>query len=279
MDLGNLLYGLILFYVTYLAIFRSKSQTAKALALIAMATLIYFWSASTLGTPSAGFTLAPVKPEPGAQITTVKPIEPFSALEVNLQNARLEIVPGPWQIEVTKKARNPGALTTMRLVSTRSGERLRLFAKGEGTNRSFSIKLQVPRPLKAKVEVANGSLQIEPGTAYSLSARLGNGEVTIDGFSPRADCELEVQNGTISLTDFAPEVPCRLQVINGEVDLAAKIPIRIDLRLTNGIVELPGQRSRRVAAGFRQTFGPENAPAVRVDITNGRFQMSEATVR
>lgn len=151
------------------------------------------------------------------------------------------------------------ALAALRLISTRSVGRLRLAAKGEGTHRSFSIQFRVPRPAAARIEAVNRSLRIEPDTVHSLNAKLGNGKVTSDGFSPRADHALEVPNGTISPTGFAPEAPCRLEVINGELDLATKTPIRLELSLTNGILELAGQRSQRVAGSLRQTVGPEKA--------------------
>ncbi len=261
--LGLWLYGL------YLALTRTKSLTAKGVAVAGLAGLAFaFWGPNfevRVGlTPDAGFAYTLEKEEALPQLEEI---------EIAATNALVVVRPGPGRLRVSYQARIERALARMHPDLAVEEGKLRFWDDRQPKGTLYRIELALPEPVAARVSVTNGELKAED-RLKSLVFSATNGKVDLEDYRPTGATVINATNGKVVLSGFAPEGPTRIDLTNGDVEVRAERPLRIKARVTNGSVHLPG-KSLGGAGGVEVTYGPEQAPLLSVHILNGKLQYLE----
>ena len=252
--LGLWLYGL------YLALTRTKSPTAKGVAAVALLGLF-------LSFGGADLTLTPGKEGYPFTVEKTRTLPSLNAVEVALTNAEVVIRPGSGRIKLVYRAKSAAALARMRPTIEFEDGSLKILDRRQPHRTAYRVVLELPRPVAARIAVTNGKLKVK-NRLKSLIFSATNGEVDLEGYRPIGPTALNVTNGKVALSGFAPEGPTRIDLTNGRIEVRAERPLRVEARVTNGVVRHQG---RALAAGKSVAFGPTDAPRLAVRILNGEL--------
>ena len=258
--LGLWLYGL------YLALTRTKSPTAKAVAVVALLGLF-------LSFGGADLALTPGKEGYPFTVERTRTLPSLNAVEVALTNAEVVIRPGPGQLKLVYRAKSAAALARMRPVVEIEDGRLTILDDHQPHRTAYRVVLELPQPVAARVSVTNGKLKAKD-RLKSLAFSATNGEARLEDYRPTGPTTINATNGELALLNFAPLAPTRIEMINGKVLVEAARPLRVRAQVTNGVIRLPGE-TRTGSGGTWVSYGPDAAPALVVRLLNGEFSYKE----
>ena len=258
--LGLWLYGL------YLALTRTKSPTAKAVAGVALLGLFLSFG---------GTDLALTSEKEGYPFTVerTRTLPSLNAVEVALTNAEVVIRPGPGQLKLVYRAKSAAALARMRPVVEIEDGRLTILDDHQPHRTAYRVVLELPQPVAARVSVTNGKLKAKD-RLKSLAFSATNGEARLEDYHPTEPTTIDATNGELALLNFAPLAPTQIEMINGKVRVEAARPLRIRAQVKNGAIRLPGE-TRTGNGGTWVTYGPTAAPVLVVRLLNGGLSYKE----
>ncbi len=253
-------------YGLYLALTRTKSPTAKAVAVVALLGLFFAFGGVnvTLEPESGGYPYTS---------KTTRDLPTLKAVEIGLTNAEVFVGRGAGQLFLTYRAKSPAALARMRPVAEIEDGRLRILDDHQPRGTAYRVVLALPASVAARVSVTNGMLKAED-RLKSLAFSATNAEVRLKDYRPTGPTEIHATNGEVSLVGFAPEAPTRINLVNGRVRVRAAMPLRIEAQITNGALQLPGKIVTD-PKGRAVSYGPPDAPSLSVSLLNGELDYEE----
>jgi len=262
----TLLAAALWLYGLYLALTRTRSPTAKGVAVLALAGLF-------LATGGTEISVGPGTQSYPFRLEKSRPLPALKRVTVTATNAEVAIRPGKANLVLTMLAKSQSALARMRPVIRVGDDGLTIQDDRQPKGTVYRIELALPEPVAAKIALTNGVLKAEDRLA-SLTFSAANGEARLSDFRPTGPTRLTFTNGTVRLGGFAPSAPTEVTLTNGEVRVRAAKPLRVEARITNGAIRLP-DGTRAAAGGARATYGPAGAPPLVVHILNGELDYQE----
>jgi len=253
-------------YGLYLGLTRTKSPTAKGVALVALLGLFF-----ALG----GVDVA-LEPESGGYPYTTKETKDLPALEtveISLTNAEVFVGRGAGQLFLTHRAKSAAALARMRPVVEIQDGRLKIRDDHQPKGTTYRVVLALPLSVALRLSVTNGVLKAEDRLKH-LSLSATNAEVWLKDYRPTGPTTIRATNGEVSLAGFAPKAPTRINLVNGRVRVRAARPLRIEAHITNGVLRLPGKTVTDFK-GRAVSYGPPEAPSLTVSMINGELDYEE----
>ena len=253
-------------YGLYLALTRTKSPTAKAVAVLALLGLFFAF----------GGVNVTLKPESGGSPYTTKTtrgLPPLKAVEIGLTKAEVVVGPGSGRLRLVEKAKTAAALARMHPGVRVADGRLQIVDDHQPKGTVYRVELALPKAVAARVSATNGVLKAED-RLKSLAFSATNAEARLKDYRPTGPTEIHATNGEVNLEGFAPEAPTRINLINGRVRVRAAMPLRIEARITNGALRLPGKIVTD-PKGRAVSYGPPDAPSLNVSLLNGELDYEE----
>ncbi len=262
-SLFTLAAGALWLYALYLALTRTKSPTARGVALtilLAAAGLYAKGLAESGGGNRYAFEASESHELGGVRV-----------LEVNLMNAEITLAPGPARLELRKKAKSPRDLLRARIMVEEEGGRLRITDPRQPKGSLYQIKLTLPEPVAATLRFTNGTFTAED-TLSALDLSATNASIELKDFAPELPSRISATNSWVVLLDYAPQAPLKISVTNGSVRVRPRLPVHVRVNLVNGWARYPGG----VAKGKRPfEWGDPQAPELRISATNGKVVIEE----
>ena len=250
-------------YALFLALTRTKSPTAKGVA-VASLLLLAGISLKDLAVPpqTGGY---PFESQEDHELGEV------DAVEIYLMNAEIKVAPGPGRLELVKKAKSPRALLGVRPRVETRGPRLKIHDPKQPKGSLYQLTLTLPNPAALTVRVSNGIFEAQD-TLRALDFSATNASLKLARFAPQAPSRIAITNGEVRLSGYAPRAPLKITLTNGTVEVHARGPVHYRVDLTNGQIRYPeGTASGR--GPFE--WGDPEAPELWISATNGEVVIEE----